>query len=262
MGKFDGKFIKGLVGKSIFREYRGQQIIQGVSRNKVKQHAHSKAASAVFGTSSKLGSYIRAGLDGLITNNYDGGMSARFNGDLLFALRSALVKETQTFDFKSNSFNRLAGFEFNIHSPLKNNFFAQPTLSIDGGLLKIDIPEMHLPQDVKFPHAIQYCKMIVGTALFDLTNGYYRDAEYEVLDFKYQNEPSVIPSAHFSFQTEPGCLCITGISLRFYEKTFLGDTYINDKIFNPTAILNAVLLPGEVDELKTKKWDSMSFKTS
>ena len=121
---------------------------------------------------------------------------------------------------------------------------------------------MHLPQDLKFPTGVKFCKMIVGTAMFDLTYGHFNEAEFEVLDFEYNYHPQTIPAQQLTFDIEPGCLCITAISLRFYEKTFIGDTYINDKNFNPSAVLSAVIAEGEVNNTVTKNWQGMDFKNT
>ena len=100
MARFDGKFIKGIVGKITFRESKGLQIIQQrTEKPEINKTKGTKDASTVFGKASNLSTFIRDNFSALIRANYDSDMTQRLNSDVLAGLRSALIKETQTFEF-------------------------------------------------------------------------------------------------------------------------------------------------------------------
>lgn len=97
-------------------------------------------------------------------------------------------------------------------------------------------------------------------ALFDLEYGYYKNAESVSFDVEKAGKKVIFPVQYATFTTQPGCLCIIGISLKFYKESFLGDTYINNKLFNPCAILSTIITPGIVNEYVTETWEQMKFK--
>jgi hypothetical protein len=71
----------------------------------------------------------------------------------------------------------------------------------------------------------------------------------------------MVPSQSVQFEVVPGCLCVIGISLQIVESTFAGDSIINNKDFNPAAILNAFIAEGKSPEPEvTKYWQEFEFK--
>jgi len=263
MGKFDGKYLRGAVGDVIFKKVRGQQIVQGKSKKKkTDQSAETKKAATVFGRASNLAAYIRAALDASI-RFYDGTMISRLTGEVNQIAHSSLNPESQTFDFTSAAFSRLNGFEFNATSPVRNQLFVQPQVSIIDNLLQIDLPEMQIPKDLKFHENGSYGVLGFQVVLFDLQHGKYnKSQEIQITEIKYKYEPEVVPAKQFSFQTEPGCLCIISIAIQYYEKTFAGNSVVNSKSFNPSAILKAFLADGVADPSVSKNWQPMDFKTT
>ena len=261
MGKFDGKYLRGAVGPSIFKKVRGQQIVQGKSKKKMQQSDETKKAAAVFGKASSLASYIRVALNQTI-NFYDGTMISRLTGEVNQVFNSSLIPESQTLSLNSEGFSRLNGFEFNVTSPVRNQIFVQPAVSTTGNNLQINLPEINIPMELKFPVNGAYCVLAFELALFDLQNGRYKKEAIQTTEIKYNYEPAIVPASQFSFQTEPGCLCIINIALQYYEKTFAGNSVVNNKSFNPSAILKAFLLEGTPDQSVTEKWQEMNFQTT
>jgi hypothetical protein len=263
MGKFDGKYLRGAVGDVIFKKVRGQQIVQGKSKKaKTDQSAETKKAATVFGRASNLAAYIRVALDASI-GFYDGAMISRLTGEVNQVAHTSVIPESQTFDFTSAAFSRLNGFEFNITSPVRNQISVQPLVSTTDNLMHIDLPEIHIPRDLKFHKDGSYCVLGFQVALFDLQHGYYDKSQgIQTTEIKYDYQTAVIPAKQFNFQTEPGCLCIISIAIQYYEKTFSGNSVVNNKTFNPSAILKAFLTEGAPDPLATKKWQPMAFKTT
>jgi hypothetical protein len=255
MGTIKGKFIKGKAGSLVYREYRGKQIVQGIP-DVIKTHRTegTKKAAKIFGKASKLAGGIRWGLAYACANFYDGTMIYRFNTEILRCLNAIKDPETQQFNFSSDSFSTLAGFEFNTESMVKNNFFVQPSVAIEGTRLQVTIPEMQIPSALKWPiDRPECCKMIITNTMIDLKHGCTRNLkDPQVMEIPYSYTPSVVGAQTFDFEIVPGCLCVTAISLQYIEKTFVGQNIVNSKIFNPAAILHAYIDDGIIDPALTK----------
>ncbi len=251
MGTIKGKFIRGLVGAVIFKEHRGQQVVQGRSEKKfIDMTPASYDAAFIFGRASTLASCIRHGTNSLVAF-YDGGMISRFTGECNLVLQKAAGPEGKSFNFDPDAFSRLNGFEFNNSSLVRNQLFIQPMVSFADGKLYIDFPEMKLPGDLKFPSLTGFCALGMNVTQFDLQHGTYLIQPVQVYDMELTIPGRQLPAKRFEFNADPGCLCIVGISLQYYEKTFAGNAVLNTKSFSPAAILKACFAPGEISEKQT-----------
>jgi hypothetical protein len=257
MATIKGKFIKGKAGSHVYREYRGQQLIQGLPEV-IKSHRTegTKKAATFFGKASKLAGGIRWGLAYISFKFYDGTMIYRFNTEILRCLTAVKDAETQQFNFSADSFRSLAGFEFNAGSMVKDNFFVQPSVTVDGTSLKVTIPEIKIPSELKWPiERPECCRLLITNTMIDLNKGSARNLiDPHVMEIPYSYKPSIVPTQTFEFEIIPGCLCITGISLQYIEKTFVGENIVNSKSFNPAAILHAHIAEGTTDPTLTKNW--------
>ena len=261
MGTIKGKFIKGKAGSLVFREYRGSQIVSGMPKV-ISSHRTegTKKAATLFGKSSKLAGGIRWGLAHICGKFYDGTMIYRFNAEVLRCLTAAKDSEGQ-LDFNANSFGMLAGFEFNAGSMVKNYFYVQPLVTIEDTKLQVTIPEIKIPTDLKWPiDRPKTCKLLIASISIDLKKGSTNFAEPQVMDIPYTHAPSLVPSQTFEFELIPGCLHITAITLQYLEDTFIGETTINTKSFNPAAILHAHIADGTTDPALTKEWHKFDEK--
>lgn len=188
-------------------------------------------------------------------------MVYRLNTEVLYRLHQAMNKETGSYHFTAQSFDRLNGFEFNIGSLVKRYFFARPDISIAGTQLRVIVPEMNIPRDLKFPKEARGCKLNICLTMYDLTYGHRFKASIKTIEILYDQAHSVVTAPEqLDFEIEPGCLCIVSISLQYIEKTFSGDVIMNNKTFNPSAIVKALVAAGDVDLERTKNWQEIKFK--
>ncbi|HTM98037.1 MAG TPA: hypothetical protein VL088_04815 [Pedobacter sp.] len=261
MAHIKGKFIHGKMNDSVYRELNGKQIIQSMPATEEKKRTEgTKKAATVFGKASKLAAEIRSGLHHISSRFYDGQMIARLSKEVLYSLNAAKITETQSFNFKEDSFRSLVGFEFNIKSPLKTNLLVAPTFSLTGTTLKVAIPEINVPIDLKFPEdRLEGCKLLVLTTILDLVHKRTKRTTPQIMDIPYSYEPKVLPGKTFEFEVTPGCLCITAISLQFTKSSFAGDIIVNNKLFNPAAIIHAFIPPGTSDNAVVEKWPPHSY---
>jgi len=258
MAKFDGKFLTGIVGPAVYKKYRNMQVVTAKSRlTKKQQTKNTHKAATQFGIASTLAEQFRRDAYEVITDFYDGTMVYRFRTDVQKALRQAFDAQSEAYHFTANSFDRLNGFEFNADSPVMDNFFVQPEQTIEGNILTIKLPEIHVSKDMKFPVKASSCLLNIAVSMFDLTYGNRTMCPIQSIEIPNGSGDNVIPAQELSFEIEPGCLCISMFSFQFIQKTFAGNLLINSKSFNPVAVFRAVIADGTVDQEKTKKWDDM-----
>ena len=261
MARVNGKFITGKIGPTVYKKYRNKQVIQKKPVFTPSSYTEpSKITAKIFGKASTLAMTMRNNLNPITTDFTDGEMVNRLNSEVVHILNQCKNIDKGIFDFRSDSFDRLNGFEFNQHSLVRNIFHVRPELEVTGNKLKISIPEMRLPQELNFPKEIRHCMLSFGLGIFDLTNGlhYFNPVQSTEIEYKYQAD--VIPPQQFEFKIQPGCLCVTVISLQFLRNTFAGKMFYNTIDFNPVAILKAFISDGEATKVKTINWQEMGFK--
>lgn len=243
MGKFDGKQITGLIGKLVFKRGKdGKTTIIKTQSEEVKQTEGTKEASSVFGKASALAKTIRDDLSALHLHHYDGAMVNRFNTLNREILDHCYDKGTKTFTFKPNSFDRLKGFEFNTKSPLARTLWVNPTVNLQANQLQLDLPEIMISENLKFPISATTCEIRVLFTQIILDQALHSPNIYQSITVEKKQE--TIPAQSFTFEVPDGCLCVIGMSLYFLEKQRVLVKPVNDKVFNPAAICGAFLTPG------------------
>ena len=256
MGTLKGKFIKGQVGNLVYREYQGKQIVQSAPDTpKSHRTEGTKKSAALFGKASKLAGGLRWGLGYICGKFYDGTMIYRLNAEILRCLTAAKEHQTPQFNFSPDSFRTLAGFEFNIGSMVKNLFYVQPSVIVEGTTLQVIIPEIKVPTDLKWPiDRPKCCKLLIAIGIIDLKKGSTILGTPQVMDIPYSYNFKTVESQTFNFEMIPGCLHVVGITLKYIEESFIGETTINTKSFNPAAILSAHLAEGTTDYGIRRNW--------
>lgn len=255
-----GKFIKGTVGPVVYRPYRGKQVIQARPNfTALSQSKGTKEAASIFGIASNLAGEIRNHLEPG-TGFSDGTMFIRLTAELLYVLRGAKNPGAKKYNFKARSFERLDGFEFNINSPLRKQIFVAPVLRQEPDRIIVELPEMKIPQDLKFPKEASACLLGVSMVSFDLDYGHVKPSELQYTELPYGYHYTPYPARNFEFELVPGCLGIVVMSLNYVSKTFNGNLVLNSKLFSPAVVLKAFVADGQVDPELTKSWKSIQFK--
>nr|WP_121269920.1 hypothetical protein [Pedobacter schmidteae] len=245
MARMDGKFIRGVAGDLIFRKIKDKQVIQGKTKKKqINMTAATYNAAYVFGRASTLASHIRIEIDPII-GFYDGGMIPRFTGECNLIVQQAVTAEQNVYDYTQAHFNRLNGFEFNIESPVKNYLFAQPIVTLTEQTVTIDLPEIKIPKELKFPEKAKYCTVAFSVSLFDLGADQCFSNEIKSFEIEWKPKAFNVPAQQLVFEGSPGCLCIIALGLFYSERTFAGKAVLNNKELNPSAILKADFCPGQ-----------------
>jgi hypothetical protein len=208
----------------------------------VRQTESTKKSASIFGQGSKLAGAVRGNLRMVINYNYDAEMINRFNTPLKTILRQCYNAETDQFDFQEDSFDRLAGFEFNSKSLLINSLWVKPGMRFSENNLTINIPEMTIPAQLKFPTNANYCELKITVSQIALHDGLQHHPLFQQIEInKNQN---LIPAQEFNFEIPDGVFCVAGIGLSYFSLQNNIKTPINSKIFNPAAIIGTIITPG------------------
>lgn len=257
MATFDGKFIRGAAGDVIFRKQGKKQIVQGKSKKaQIDMTQATFDAAFIFGRASTLALYLRAAVDRII-RFYDAGMVSRLTGECNQILQKAATGKDNVFDFNQDYFSRLNGFEFNMESLVRNHFFAQPIVSLTEQKVIVDLPEIQIAKDLKFPTNANYCIVAFSVTLFDLDNDKYDTQEIQSFEIELSDKQFTVPAQQLTFEGAPGALCVIALGLYYFEKTFAGKAMINNKSLSPSAVLKAAFCPGQ--NVSQENWSKMVF---
>jgi hypothetical protein len=241
MGKFDGKHIRGLVGNLVQRKTKYGLVVQ-MAAARVKQSKATKKAQKVFGQGSTLACAIRKDLLDIIHQKNDSGMVNRFNAPIKDVLKQCVNEGTGHYVFQENSFERLAGFEFNVKSLLINSLLVKPEVSLNGNILKVSLPEVEVLKELKFPGNTNVCELVVSVAMIALHAG--KSKEMDAQSIEIQDSQGILPAQDFEFEVSEGCLCVAGIGLRYFKVNDHVRVVFNSITFNPANICGAIITPG------------------
>ena len=253
MAIFRGKFLTGVIGKLIFRELKGKQIVSAkTGKKKIKHTVGTKGASNTFGLASRLGKNIRAIFQNLVNENADDEYVSRLTGELNTSLTASRDFETRIFHFEKNSFNGLSGFEFNLNSPLKKILNLKPKVNLENENLRVSLPPILSPLKLLFPLNSTKCKLIIAVGLIRLKDG-KRVLNAEKQTLLIEKEKTIPGATDFLFKVPDGCLCIVSLFLDYFN----GNIPINSKKFNPAIICDTVISPGLYQNYDQPNWVDM-----
>lgn len=241
MGKFDGKHFRGIIGNSVVRKGRDGQIIQS-KPIRVKQTQETKKSASLFGKASTFSKHIRRQLSHTYSHNNDSGMINRLTTLNRVLLAHCLQPETQTFIFTTDSFRKLAGFEFNTKSPLANSWWVQPELTLVDNTLQINWPAMEIPAQLKFPAHANLCDLELEVAVFSLQPCYTKAPYRATLEIA--KNQTALPAQSWEIELPEGCLAVAGIGLKYFSQHNNIKTPLNSEKFHPAGIVDAIFNPG------------------
>lgn len=259
MARFKGKFLIGSIGNVTFKKHRKEQILQGKpEKGGVKQSRATKKAALVFGKASRFSACIRRSFCSLIDGDYDGEMINRLNKANFAILKQCYLPETESYEFKPESFRRLNGFDFNNQSELKDSLWVDPTVHLQNQELLIQLPGFEIPADFKFPHRSNACTLELSVYLLSIRTGFEKHLRLEALEIS--NEQTSVAAREWKLEIPDGCICVTGMALHYYHVAGHLTVPLNNKNFNPVVILNATVSEGEFNVPWDPSWQFSRFK--
>lgn len=245
-----GKYLRGALGPVVYKRYRDKQIVTTKpAPGTVRQTANSQRSASTFGFGSKLGGKLRSILDHEIDGLQDGGMVNRMTTVFNLMLSDCRDPKTRVFSFREYSFRRLADFEFNIDSPLRNYLEVKPETTIVNGKMQVVFPVLENPPNLKFPEGSSSCRMTVSLALFLLKEGkHIRTGESKRIVF--DREKPELGGQTFTFEVPDGCLCVVSMFLDYRAYS----VPLNHKKFSPASVLDAFVTPGVYKGNDRRNW--------
>lgn len=215
MAEQRGKFLRGVLGGYIFRVVNNkQQVYPKPLPKTMKQTKATKRASNTFGMASSLGAQIRMTVSGEIANCSDSLMTNRLNGELITILGESRNPATKLYHFDTDSFSRLKGFEYNVHCRVEQSMLARPQVSIADDKLKVNIPTLNIPSQLKFPRASFHCDLKILVSLFRLKDGKFAKVP-DLQQIEVTKNKTFMEGQELIFSVPSGCLCIVSLFVEF-----------------------------------------------
>lgn len=259
MARFKGKFLIGSIGNLTFKKNKKEQIVQTKpGKRGIKQTTATKKTALVFGKASKFSNCIRTSFSFLTGRSYDGEMVNRLNKENFAILKQCYQPESESYDFKPDSFRRLNGFDFNNKSPLKDSLWIEPSVQLQDQKLLIQLSDFEIPADLKFPNRSNTCSLILKVYLLSIKTGLQKHIHLETLQIS--NEQKTVRSREWKLEIPDGCICVTGMALDYYRIQGNLMTPVNHKEFNPVVILNATVSNGEFNLPWDTSWQYSGFE--
>ncbi|TKC10154.1 hypothetical protein FA048_08105 [Pedobacter polaris] len=255
MALYDGKNIKGSIGKLSFRkrDKKTTTIQSNPGKGTMKQTPATKKSASLFGSVvSPLAKHIRHNLQHLVNGFYDIKMVNRMNSDIAIIINQHLQEDRQIV-FNQDSFNRLNGFEFNTKSLLIDSLLISPKLSFENSQVQLTFPALKVAKDLKFRVGSNKVMLQIQPVFFCLAKGLWLKPTMQTICLEKGQAITAIQNFNYSFPK--GTTCLFGIGLVFFN----GSIAINDKIFNPAGICASAYNEGTIDETELTGWFKMGL---
>ncbi|MCD0489497.1 hypothetical protein LPB86_14745 [Pedobacter sp. MC2016-14] len=237
----DGKYLHGRIGNLVHKKWRGKQIVQ-MRATSMNQSAATKKSAGVFGKASTLARHMRSNLEDLFFAKYDGAMINRLTTQTAAIVRHCFNPKTSLFSFEADSFTRLAGFEFNLKSPLIDSLWVQPSVSLQANTLTLNLPELLVNEQLKFPAAANTCRLSCTVTLHALHA--QKELKHTAQFIDIEQSQGIFPAQEWTFEVPEGCLAVVAIGLDYFDLKDNIKTIFNSKTFNPAGICGALYNPG------------------
>lgn len=253
-----GNFLKGIIGSLIFKQRKGKQVVSERSApGTIKHTAATKRASSTFGMATTLNSHIRQMFALPIGGFGDAEMVNRLNSKMIQILNLCRNPDTLLFQFDEDSFSNLAGFDYNVNSPLAKSLGSAPSYGFVNGILNLKLPSLAKPSKLKFPARSTGCEITASAALFLLEEGMkvYRPADQKMI---VQKVSADLDGFDFQFEVPEGCFGVVSIFLNYYSIKSGREVIINHKGFSPAGIAAAVFHAGKYVNNNGQSWVPMN----
>ena len=231
--------IRGAVGNLTFKVVNGRQIIQARSLD-MKQTERTKKSSKIFGKCSSQATEIRGKLKPWIFGCCDGNVTARFLGACLRAFKTEDNQHLESPNVIQANMTELAGFEFNISSPLSNYFdgsvlvFGEPEIG-----LRVKIPSFIPKRSLRYP--VQCQNVVFKIIMFHSTLGV--ESSDVILQKEWVIEKDQDLQGEQIFDIDPistqGITMILVQLLFFKNKSKVGKVFLNNKKLHPMQVVYA-----------------------
>lgn len=243
-------FLRGVLGAYVFRVVNNEQRVSlKPLPGTVKQTEGTKRASGTFGMASSLNAKIRKIVSTQISHLKDWSFTNRLNSSLMKILNACSDPSTKLYNFEQDSFNKLQDLEYNVNVKVESLMMVRPEISIANGQLTVDIPDLSIPRQLKFPGDTFQCKLSFYVSLFRLKAGFIAkipDKQQVIIT----REKEFLPRQELFFEVPDGCLCVVSLFMEYSVPGNIDWEPITSKMFNPGCIFAALITPGFYQEKK------------
>jgi|GEM_PF-3654675 len=254
MAIIDKNVLKGLFGSVVAREVRGQQVMSS-KPGKVKQTVPTKNAALDFGRASFYAQQICITFFPLIRFYNDSYMVGRLAGEISSLLSANHTQPPGQRELAYSNVSRLAGFDFNKHSPLQKSMMVDVSVAIDPqGQLAIRVPAFNWKAAIRGPkkqpskhaNSIHYshCIMRLRACRFDFETTDHDLLLDEKIEIDLSPERTEVAERLWEIDVtqHPGRrVILVAMSLEFHLLV-AGEYYIvNSREFHPAGIVGGLV---------------------
>lgn len=255
MGTKKDGFYRGVIGNLVFRVMNGKQVVSArPARDTYKQSTEGIKRSNTFGMASSLGAKIRADLTFNPNSFFDRELSGRLTAEVYKILLKCRNLDTMDYVFEPDSFSRLSGFDFNIHSKVREQLSENLLTVFEEGTLKVIIPQMETSEMFSFPYKSFRCKLTVSISVFRLRDGLALSTPQRQ-SITVTKDRQVFNEQVLEFEVPAGCLCIVNLCLDYAVAKRAGWVTVNHKTFSPAWICAAEITKGEYEPDGRWHWE-------
>jgi len=249
-----GNLLSGSIGPYVFRIVNGKQVVSlKPAAGEIKQSAATKRVNKFFGDAATLGAHIRKTLAGEYPKLFKIDAINQISARLIKCLKSGYDPVEGKYEFTEDRFDPMVGLEFNKRSQVKNLVNVWHKIELHGNILRVNMSEIYVQQDVKFPRDSVRCEIVVALSLFRLHDGKMVEvAERQSISFNF-NQIIIKPFA-FDFDVPPGCLCLVSMFLNYSSNSNSAWYTYRDHITSPGCFCGAVVTPGKYQNNDRRKW--------
>jgi hypothetical protein len=257
MASKKGEFFTGIIGNMVYRVMNGKQVVSSrVEPGTMKQTKATKTASGNFAAATALAAQLRRTLAIQLEGLYGDPMRNRLNGLFNKILTESRDPISKRFEFNTESFSRLAGFEFDLDSKVTDHALQMPVLDRLAERIDISFSGHQDPGMFKFPKRSLRCKLTFTLSLFRLKQGKMialAESQSILLSKnEYLQQPAIL-----TFNVPDGCLYVVGMFLEYQGAGKAGWRVINNLMFSPGCICIAGITAGKETGNSTGVWKKM-----
>ncbi len=238
--------IRGKINNIVYRESKGQQIMQIIPA-RVKQTHATKLTALEFGVASAQAKTIRRALRN-IYEVADGKMVGRLNAAVSACLRTGHLAVGERTLHDSNLDN-LKGFQFNTDAPIEKKIVVRPIFdTVPNGQFQFKLPTFNPMSDIVYPLSDIRLNSSFTIALIAVQ---FKEEYLQVIDFETFDIQNLNKQVEIDWicrrQLPQGFIVFSVLSIRYFSMNWVGQkAYTTDKAFYPTIILDAFHVDAEM----------------
>jgi hypothetical protein len=252
-----GNYLTGVLGPLVLRVVNGKQVVSTrVKRGKIKHTEATKKSNQTFGMASALAADVRYTIAEHVIGMSDYSMCSRLSGAFFSVFSKVRDKATREYNFRTDSFESLVGFNFHQSYKVANRIATMPEMKLQNGIMEVSFPRINEAAWLQYPYNSYKCTVKATVSLFMLKEGLMVSSAETQQKVLLKGIAVEEPLA-FNFQVPNGCFYIVCLYLNYAATGKNGVVLATQPKMGAGAICYTGIAPGDYDMGNNLKWVSM-----